>query len=82
MLAIVVGQLELAAQDLDVERDARQRGADVVRDRGGELTERGQPARVLELGDRLGALDGERDARGEVARDDVGVAIDRAVARS
>src|SRR6185369_3358888 len=37
VLAIVVGQLQLAAEDLDVERDAGEWGADVVRDRGREL---------------------------------------------
>jgi hypothetical protein len=76
VLAVVVGQLQLLAQDLDVQRDAGQRRPDVVRDRGGELTERREPARVVQLGDRLRALDGEGDVRGQIARDDVGIAID------
>jgi len=80
VLAIVGRQRELLAQDLDVQRDARQRGADIVRDRGGELAERGEPARILELGHRRVALERERDASTEVARDHVRIAIDRAAA--
>ena len=70
---------ELAAQDLDVQRDARQRRADVVRDRGGELAERGEPARVLERATPPARARRERDARREIAGDEVGVAIDQAV---
>src|SRR6185369_1315047 len=78
VLAIVVGQLQLAAQDLDVERNAGQRREDVVRDRGRELAERGEPARIDELDHRLLALDDECHARREIARDDIAIAIDRA----
>ena len=79
VLAVVVGELELATEDLYVERDGGQRRADVVGDGGGELAERGEAAGFFELGHGLGTLDDDRDSRRELPRDEIGIAIDEAV---
>ena len=48
-------------------------------DRGRELAERGEPTGVVERGDGIRALHRESDASGEIARDEVRVAVERAV---